>query len=160
VPEPVRVSTPRDAGVRDLPNDWSALTQLYTQQLLPEALQADRELIAAMQRVVDFKPPADLAADLAAALEAATCDSERCYILDLLRETQYLSLRAELRNRSSQRLAPSLAKDTRNNIQERIHSEAAWDLATTLSRLDTAYGEGRYHDAAELLVKLAADKPQ
>ena len=121
-PSPARVSTPGDAGIRDLPHDWKGLEQLYRQELAPEAIRASQELMAAMQPMADFEPPQSLTT----ALRATTCDSERCYVLDLIRETQYLALHAKLARRSQERLATASTNDTRRSVHERGGSESAW----------------------------------
>jgi hypothetical protein len=150
-PNPARVSTPGDAGIRDLPHDWKMLQQLYRQELAPQAIRADQELMAAMQPMADFVPPQSLTK----ALPAATCDSERGYLLDVIRETQYLALHAKLARRSHELLAAVSLRDTRRSVQERAASESAWAYARTLSQLDAAYGEGRYDTVSELLRALA-----
>jgi hypothetical protein len=150
-PLPVRVSTVLRSGIRDLPNDWKELQRLYTRELLPESLSADRKLLAAMQRLVSTAPPERLAK----ALAAATCDSERCYLLDLLREEQYLALRATLARRSDELLKALPASDPRDSPADREASQRAWAYARTLSALDAAYGEGRYDAAVDLLHELS-----
>jgi len=128
-PGPVRVATVLDAGIRDLPNDWDALHRFYTRELLPEALEANDKLTAAMRSLdPDFAVPENLAQ----ALKAAACDGEKRYVQDLIRECRYLALRDHLARRTGDRA-----------------------IARLLSSLDAAYGEGRYGDAAELLGRLA-----
>ena len=133
-PEPVRVSTVRDGGVRDLPTDWKALSHLYTTEILPEALRADRDLIAAMRRVL---PDHETPAFLRKALNDADDDTEKRYVLDLVREDLYLALHRRLR-------AVQLKGKDRDETK-------AWGLAARVSRVDAAYGEGRYGDVAHLL---------
>ena len=58
---PVRVSTARDAGIRDLPSDCDQLREVYTKELLPEALKANGILIAAMRKMGDDQAPEKLA---------------------------------------------------------------------------------------------------
>ena len=132
-PLPVRVSTPRDAGFRKLPQAWDALQKVYTTEILPEALDANRRLIAAMQAVVAFQPPAHLAK----ALEAAHSKAERRYVQDIVRELHYLGVRRYLLARSKEWLDAG-APD-------------AWHFASSVALIDAAYGEGRYADATRLL---------
>jgi hypothetical protein len=153
---PVRVSTVLDAGLRDLPGDWPALQQLYVKELLPEALQASQDLMAAMRPLADDFIPSS---QLAKALQVATCDSEKCYLRDLIREEQYLALRARLAKRSQELLGRTSGKDTRQGAEQRTASERAWNFARLLTRLDVAYGQGRYHEAIELLRELAKPEP-
>ena len=135
-PLPVRVSTVRDAGLREVPQEWDKLREVYTKELLPEALAANGRLIAAMQAAVAFQPPEHLAK----ALGAAPSDSERRYVQDIIRELHYLALRAYLLTRSKEWLDAG-APD-------------AWDLACTVALVDAAYGEGRYGDAVRFLRRL------
>ena len=149
---PARVSTVADPGIRELPADWEKLHQIYTRELLPEALKANKELMAAM-RLLDpeFKVPEHLAK----ALEAATSDSERRYVQDIIRESQYLALRDKLAKRSGELLA---ASDPRSRgpgpAAQMAASARAWALARATSSLDAAYGDGRFGDAVRLLGQL------
>ena len=79
-----------DPRARDLPHDWKELQKIFTQELLPEALEANEKLMAAMRLVdQDFKP-ADY---LVKALTEAGFDTEKLYVENLIRESQYLALR-------------------------------------------------------------------
>ena len=147
VAAPARVSTVRDPGIRELPDDWDAIGKLYTEELLPEALQANEKLMAAMHETADF----DVPEHLAKALEAATCDSERLYVQDLIRETQYLALRETLHQQSEELFAGFPPADLRRKPDELKTSIRAWTHARLLADLDTAYAEGRYDDAVRLL---------
>jgi len=136
-PMPVRVATVRDAGVRDLPTDWTELGRLYTTELLPEALRAGRGIIDAMRRVLpDHATPECLRK----ALADADDDTERHYVLGLVREDLYLALRRHLR---------AAAPKGPDRDESR-----AWALAARLSRLDAAYAEGRYKETARILAGL------
>jgi len=150
---PVRISTVVDAGIRDLPNDWEKLHQFYTKEMLPEAIAANDKLTAAMQPLNDeFKAPEYLAK----ALKAAACDSEKRYVQDIIRESQYLALRNKLAERSDKLLAASAPKSRGvSTADKRAASERAWAFALAVSKLDAAYGEGRYEDAVHLLHELA-----
>ena len=144
---PARISTVRDPGIRELPSDWDELGKLYTEELLPEALQANATLLAAMDEIGDFPVPENLAK----ALAAATCDSERLYVQDVIRETQYLSLREKLHQQSTELFAGFPPADLRRKPDELKTSIRAWTHARLMADLDTAYAEGRYDDAARLL---------
>jgi hypothetical protein len=139
---PVRVSTAIDPGVRELPQDWDELQQVYTRGMLPEALQANKTLTAAMRPLDEEFAAAE---HLLEALKAASCDSERLYVQDIIRESQYLALRDELTKRSGELFVSA--------------SPGAWAFARAVSKLDAAYGEGRYDDAAGLLGQLARWSP-
>ncbi len=148
---PSRVSTVRDAGIRDLPSDWDEVGRVYTQELLPEALEANEELMAAMSELVGFQLPENLAK----ALDAATCDSERLYVQDIIRETQYLMLREELHEQSARLFAAFPAADLHRRPDELRTSIRAWTHARLMADLDAAYAEGRYGDALRLLREIA-----
>ncbi|MBN1590826.1 MAG: hypothetical protein JW888_15040, partial [Pirellulales bacterium] len=147
-PRPARTSTVRDGGIRDLPNDWVALQRIYTQEILPEALAANEKLMAAMRRVDGaFRVPDDLTK----ALAAAACDSEKCYVEDIIRETQYLALRDKLLADNEKRFANVPADRDRRKAARTAETVGAWTDARTLSELDAAYAEGRYDDAIRIL---------
>jgi len=130
---PARVATVRGAAVRDLPADWTELGRIYTKEILPEAIRADRALIDAMRPLVpDYATPAFLEK----AVADADDDTERRYALDLVREDLYLALLPRLR-------AATPKKDDRET--------GTWERAVRVSRLDAAYGEGRFDEAARLL---------
>jgi hypothetical protein len=148
---PVRVSTARDAGIRDLPSDYDELREIYTQELLPEALDANDTLMGAMRKMGDYQVPDHLQA----ALSAATCDTERLYVKDLIREGLYLDLRRRLAKQSEELFAGFPPADLRRKPKELATSIKAWKFSRLMSDLDAAYGEGRYDDAAKCLEKLA-----
>ena len=149
---PVRISTVRDPAARELPHDWKELQKVYTGELLPEALRANEKLMAAMRLVdKDFQP----AEYLGKALEDAGFDSEKLYVQDIIRESRYLALREKLTKRSERTLAATEGNSWPLN-RERIESTfPGWELAVALSKLDVAYGEGRYDDAVCHLRQLA-----
>lgn len=147
---PVRVSTVIDAGVRPLPADWSELQKVYTKELLPESLRANEKLMAAMRQVVTFETPEHLAK----ALAAATCDSERRYVQDVLRETQFLALRDRLQELAEQRLEGVPDKAPRGAADRVGASTRAWQLVRAVGDLEAAYGDGRYEDAIRILGEL------
>jgi hypothetical protein len=156
-PAPVRVSTVADAGIRSLPHDWSQLQRLYSRELLREALAAGRKLLDAMRPLCDYQPPDCLDK----ALKSCTCDSEKLYVQDLIREEHYLALREKLLRRSAALLAPWETKPYPHSPGETVASGRAWEYAVALARLDSAYAEGRYDDAAATLCELARiDSPR
>jgi len=156
VPRPVRVSSVGDARVRELPHDWDELRKLYVGRLLPEALRADRELIAAMSAAQTRRKPEEY---LTRALNEAEFDAQKLYVLGIIRESMYLALHEKLATRSKQWLADS-ASDRSHVNPDHAASVRAWDYARTLSLLDTAYGEGRYRDVAGLLGELEKLDPK
>ncbi|NQT11286.1 MAG: hypothetical protein HQ582_00965, partial [Planctomycetes bacterium] len=148
---PVRISTVRDPAVRNLPHDWKELQEVYTQELLPEALSANQTLMEAMRLAdKDFHP----ARDLVRALEEARSDTEKLYIQGIIREGQYLALRKKLTEQGTKALAASEGNSWPLDQTRITSSVRAWELTVATSKLDAAYGEGRYGDAARLLLQL------
>jgi hypothetical protein len=156
LPGPVRVSSVGDARIRELPHDWDQLRALYVGELLPEALQANRELIAAMRTLQQDLEPEEY---LSRALNEAEFDGQKLYVLGIIRESMYLALRETLATRSKQLLADSASNRSHVN-PDHAASVRAWDYARTLSLLDAAYGEGRYRDVARVLGDLQELDPK
>ena len=147
---PVRVATVRDQRVRSLPHDWKELQTLFTGELLPEAIRANEKLIAALRAADgDFHPPGYLEK----ALEQATFDTERLYVLGIIRESRYLAVRDKLAARQQKLLASARPDDTKRD-RGNAPSVRAWESAVSLTKLDAAYGEGRYDKAAKILKSL------
>ncbi|NUQ61438.1 MAG: hypothetical protein HUU20_03050 [Pirellulales bacterium] len=147
---PVRVSTARDPGVRELPGDWKELQRIYNEELLPEALQAHEQVMAAMEPLDGGFPAPE---NLAKALEAATCPAEKQYVQDVIREIRFATLRDKLRQEAEQLLASSDGV-SRIDGQRLANSTRAWSMTAALSRLEHAYGEGRYDQVVRLLKQL------
>ena len=148
---PVRVSTVQDPAIRELPHDWKELQEVYTHELLPEALQANEKLMAAMRLVdKDFQP----AAYLVTAFEQAQFDTEKLYVQDVIRESQYLALREKLTKQSKEALAASERSSWPLNQARIADTVRVWETTVTISKLDVAYGEGRYDDTVRLLQEL------
>ena len=108
------------------------------------------KLMAAMRQVVTFETPEHLAK----ALAAATCDSERRYVQDVLRETQFLALRDRLQELAEQRLEGVPDKAPRGAAHRVGASTRAWQLVRAVGDLEAAYGDGRYEDAIRILGEL------
>jgi hypothetical protein len=152
VAAPVRVSTVRDPAVRKLPHDWKELQEVYVRDLLPEALRANETLMAAMRLAnKDYQPPQHLVK----ALEEASFDTERLYVQDIIRESQYLALYEKLAKRSQEALAASEGDSRRFDQTRTAASAGAWELSAATAKLAAAYGEGRYADAADILRELS-----
>ena len=148
---PVRVSTVRDPAVRELPHDWKELQEVYTRELLPEALASNQKLMAAMRLLdKDFQP----AEYLVRAFEEAGFDTEKLYVQDIIRESQHLALRDKLFEQSKKALAPLEGNSWPLNQTRFASSVRAWEMTAATSKLDAAYGEGRYYDAVRLLRQL------
>jgi hypothetical protein len=118
-------------------------------EALPEALSANQQLIEAMDRHVQYARPEYLNK----ALPAATCDSEKLYVLDLIREGHYLALRLSLLEQNKKYFEDSNIPDLRKKPVEFKATIAAWDAAVRLAGMDTAFGEGRYDEVAKMLAE-------
>jgi hypothetical protein len=151
-PRPVRVSTVRDQRVRDLPTDWKKLEKIYTGELLPEASEANCRFMAAMLKVDNrLTTPADLTR----ALKLAEDRSQQHYILDIIRETQYQTLREKLLEKVEQLMAAAPSEKDRKRKKKRIaQTGKAWKLSRQITDLDAAYAEGRYDEAIKILESL------
>jgi len=148
---PVRVSTVCEPVVRELPNDWGELQKVFTHELLPQAIQANEKLMAAMRLVDKDFQPVDY---LGAALDEAGFDTEKLYVLDVIRESQYLALRDKLAQRSKERLSAAEGNAWPLKQTRIAASVRAWELTVATSKLDAAYGEGCYDEAVRLLQEL------
>ncbi|MBN1395094.1 MAG: hypothetical protein JW959_08730 [Pirellulales bacterium] len=151
-PRSARISTVRDQRVRPLPRDWKKLQKLFSEELLPEALRANEKLIATMRAAdADHHPPEYLEK----ALRQASFDTEKLYVLEIIRESRYLALRKKLAERHCRMMAAAPRDDAKSDRDD-AKSVAAWKLAEMLARLDAAYGEGRYRRAATILDDIAS----
>ncbi len=152
--EPIRTATPRDLGIRELPPDWDALKKLYQEELLPEAIEANETMLAALTEFASGTSGGlTPTPQLEDALERADCPSERLYILELLREEHYAHVRAGLREQVEGEMDQVPITDLRFRAEEMAASEEVWTKARLLADFETAYGEGRYGDAVEMLRK-------
>ena len=143
---PVRVSSVRNPRAKDMPADWDKLSAFYTKELLPEAICANKAIMAAM-RAVD--PRFIVPDNLQKALNSATDDTERRYIQDIIRECQYQHLREGLLEASGNMMKNQSRKDRK--LYPSTASYHGWKTSVLLSQLDAAYGEGRFEDAVEIL---------
>ncbi len=151
---PVRVTTTAGRRAVPLPTDWKELETLYTTRILPEAIAANEALIAAMARVKPVEPPAALSR----ALANPVCAADRRYVLDVIRERHYVSMRRTLLERAKAALDPVAGGDFRARRDLLAASERAWAMTRTLAEMDQAYGEGRYDRVREILADLAEAK--
>lgn len=151
---PIRVCTVRDPRATVLPDDWRRVQALYTERILPEAIAANERLLATMNRVERFAPPTGLGR----ALASATSATERRYVLDVIRELHYVSLRETLLKRAKEILDRAGAGDLRSHRERLAASTQGWDLARRLTDMDQAYGEGRLDAVCSSLAGLIEGK--
>jgi hypothetical protein len=153
-PEPVRVSTVRDERARPLQLDLDALARTYTENILPEAMAANRRLMAAMTALHPFEVPEGLR-------RAAHIGSPnfRRYALDVTREIQYQDLRSRLMDLANRILEKRTVNDLRRieraKLDKTANSQTAWKLIRALTELDAAYGQGDFKKACDLTGEIA-----
>lgn len=160
-----RVVRVRDERAEDLPWDFDALTQRYTDKILPESVAANRRFMAAMAERRPFEPDPRLAK----AASGAPGNFQR-YAQDVLRELQYADFYTYWANVAAQALAAQPMDDLRRLDAEtrasRCTSQTAWELRCLLSRIDAVYGQGRLERAAQLIktsenvFRIVETKPQ
>ncbi|MGH9162513.1 MAG: hypothetical protein ACRD2X_21310 [Vicinamibacteraceae bacterium] len=162
-PAPVRVArfTPR---ARRVPLDREALTREYHERVLPQAIEENRQVIAALKNVA--RSPA------AAAYEAeaghASHPERVRYCLDIARELHYLAVRDALYARAAAGPYPSREPDSQKKRSMAPGSPEAgysmgdslrfWTMTRRIEAFVQHYDEGRYPEAARALEALASHK--
>jgi len=150
---PVRVTKVSDPRARRIPFDQRFLGQFYTQEVLPAAMAANEQFMAAMSKVRPFEVPAGLKEAM-----SAGPDNYRRYAQDVARELQYQDLREYFARGAANVLSQVKMNDLRRlNTAARSttrNSETAWRMVTLLEALDESYGRGDYDRAAEVLAEI------
>jgi len=151
---PERIVTVRDEKVRQMPWDYEKLSRLYSEELLPRAMAANRKLTAAMQKALPLQIPAELKT----AMQTGPAGHRR-YAQDLARELQYRNFRRHFMDKAGQVLARQEMNDlrrmSRNDRRARANSHTAWLMVRALEELDVAYGQGDFDAAGRLVAKIA-----
>jgi hypothetical protein len=134
--------------------DYEKISKLYTQDLLPEALEANRALMAAMDKVHAYATPAGLRQ----ALQSGAANNRR-FAQDVARELQYQDLRRRLAEQAQKILDQAEINDLRRlDAKQRLApstSHSAWRMVRLLEQLDVAYGQGDFDQSCQLLDKIA-----
>jgi hypothetical protein len=150
---PVRVTTVRDERARRLPFEDEFLTKFYTQEVLPEAMAANKAILDAMARVHAYEVPDGLATAM-----TKGSDTYRRYAQAVARELHYQSLRRHLNSLANRTMVEANMYDViRLDVQTRrstVNSESAWQMARLLQELDVAYGQGDFDRACVVLGRL------
>jgi hypothetical protein len=152
---PARVSTVQDEKVRLLQFDLQSLGDFYTQEVLPEAMEANDDLMAAMERVHKFNAPRGLEK----ALEEGS-DNVRRYVQDIIRELHYQSLRSRLVGSAHEVLRNSQFNDLFSERQNPPNTETAWRVIRLLQDLEVAYGNGDFDVAISILKELVPEREE
>ena len=152
---PARVTTVLDEKVHSLQFDFQKLNEFYVREVLPEAIDANSRMMAAMNRVHYFSAPEGLQK----CLREGSANVRR-YTQDVVRELHYQSLRRAL-------LAPAhviIRKAEFDDLFSKRHAppntETAWRMIRLLQDLDIAYGNGDFDQAIVLLEQIATSFPK
>ncbi len=145
-----RVVNVDDERTEDLDWDCDALSDRYMQDILPEAVAANRRFMDALAALRDFEPDPKLAA----AAGGAPGNFQR-YAQDILREMQYADFYNHWAGAAEQAMAAQKMDDLRwldaETRASTVTSQTAWDLRRLLSRIDDLYGRGELEQAAQVM---------
>ena len=147
---PYRVASVPDVENRDLGNDWAMIQDFYTGTVLPEALQWNEKVIAALERSHSGTDDSVLVF-LRKALEKDISPDERRYVLDLIRERHYHLLQCERQKETKTAMGSLPQQDPRSIPVVMEESTEIWSKAVWLSRLDAAYSRGDYLEVINML---------
>jgi hypothetical protein len=159
--EPVRVTKVFDPQSRLVPLSRNFLMDDYNHRVLPEAIAADKELLAELKKFAS-SPPADSYEQAAASSE--TAERQR-YCLDVARELYFLVVRDALYRRNASGDYPSLPAEARREttglgpVDGRYtlgDTLEYWKVALQIERFVDDYGAGRLHQAAGDLEQIGA----
>lgn len=145
-----RVASVADTDVEELAWSIEAITEAFTERILPEAVEANARFIEAMASVREYTPDPKLA-------EAAAGEpgNHQRYAQDILRELQYADFYTHWSGAINDALAAQPMDDLRHlDETERaagVNSQTAWELRRVLTRIDTLYGQGKLLEAAKVL---------
>jgi hypothetical protein len=156
---PVR-ETRFDARAREVVLDRDALASEYNNRVLPQAIEADRRLIAAMKRLAQ--------APAAEAYEAEAAHAEMPersrYCLDIARELLFLEVRKTLHARAATTPYPNGPQDrTKVRSLEAGSKEKGysmgdalrfWDHERRIGRFEQQYADGRFAEAVKTLEEM------
>ncbi len=135
---PVRESR-FDPRARAVPLDRETLIGEYNGRVVPQAIEEDRQLIAAMKQLV--QSPAAEAYEAEA--ERSEMAERRRYLLDISRELFFLSVREALYRRDV--LGPNYSM---------ADSLRYWEMARKTARFEQEYADGRLMKAVRTLAEL------
>lgn len=152
---PVRVSRVLNPDARLVPLARKFLIGDYNRRVLPEAIAADEQLIAASKKFVSSRIAAEYEQ---AAMKSAMAERRR-YCLDVAREFYFLAARDALYRRNASGDYPFLPQEAyihpfnllkRGPVDGRYtvgDTLAYWKLALQIQSFVEDYGAGRFHQA-------------
>ncbi|MBN2327164.1 MAG: hypothetical protein JXR73_08405 [Candidatus Omnitrophica bacterium] len=149
---PYRIASGLSASHRDFEDDWDAMKKFYNEQVLPQSIQLNQQVIRALEELDDDSTP--IPDFLREALEGDISPDERRYVLDWIREYRWRNFISKERNESQRRINAAPKQDPRSESALRIQSEQTWDYAMQLSLLEEAYARGDYELVLEHLEKI------
>jgi hypothetical protein len=148
----MRVTTVRDEKATFIDSDYESLRRFY-RDVLHDAMGANDQLMAAMEKIKSFEPPSELAA----AMSSGT-DTHRRYAQDLARELQHHDLQQYLQAHANDVLRAAKMDDLRRlnpgDLETTANSHTAWQLVRASQRLDVAYGQGDNDQACNILSEI------
>lgn len=150
---PYRVASVPDAANRNIAEDWDALTCFYNEEVIPEAIRINRELIQSLERFEGEYAPA-IPAFLENALQMDISLDEQRYILDWIREYRYRCFIKRAREISYGKLHIKPDRDPRQIPDFRRQSMQSWEDAVFLSRIEEAYARGEWEKTLTLLERI------
>ena len=145
-----RIAAVQDEKTEDIAWDYEAVSERYTRHILPEAMDATTQFMAAMAATHPFVPPSEFKE----ALGSGPANFRR-YAQDILCELHYADFFTYWSRIANDILAVQPMDDLRRldsrNRASQPTSQTAWDLERLLSRIDHLYGQGELGTARELI---------
>lgn len=146
---PYRTATVSDAKNVNFGSNWKKMSSFYTETVLPEAIVANKRLIAAIEALGEGYAPA-IPEYLSASLRRDDISpDERRYVLDRIREYRYQSFRKLAWKDSGETLLLLSDKDPRSNKDIMESSSTAWQTLVGLAGLERLYERGEYGEVAK-----------
>lgn len=158
---PVRVSRVFNPEAKLIPLSRKFLIDDYNRRVLPEAIAADKELLAEMKKFAS----SPLALSYVQAAASSSMAERRRYCLDVARELFFLKVRDALYRQNASGDYPSLPEEapgrllTPGPVKGRYtlgDTLAYWKFALQIERFVEDYGAGRLHQATLDLERIGA----
>lgn len=161
---PVRVTQVSDEKAKRIDSGPGSLAEFYAKDVLPRARAENDRILAALDAVRPFEPPAELKTAVAEGPEGY-----RQYAQDIVRELAYLGFRDHYATLANQALFEDRrggrpgefwgdlgdrARPRRPGTAPDSDSVTAWKLARLLGELDVAYGRADYAQASDLIAAI------
>ena len=163
---PARVTTVRDEKARPIEFNPDQISGFYLKDVLPKAKADYEKFAAAMSGLHPYEIPEGLKAAMSA---RSGSEGFRRYASDVARELQYQDLREHFSRQANSVLFKDsedasgkeflgdlrwIVKNKITELETTPNSQTAWKLARMLEELDTAYGQGDFAAACEMLERI------